>query len=141
MIEPFDGDRDKWTAIEYFEFWDFARLFVCDRGGRRFVFEAPFLPLDDEYSDYFIIREIPSGYTHDEIKCRASSIGIGQILPVSEITLDETRRKFILSQCLDRFESSEQNGPDNPRPCGTSGMSPADPASRAGDMPEASGGI
>jgi len=35
----------------------------------------------------------------------------------------------------------EQSGPDNPRPCGTSGMSPADSASRAGDMPEASGGI
>lgn len=36
---------------------------------------------------------------------------------------------------------TEQSGPDNSRPCGTSGISPADSAPRAGDMPEASGSI
>jgi len=35
-------------------------------------------------------------------------------------------------------EESEQTGPANPRPSGTSGMAPADSASRAGDTPEAS---
>jgi len=36
---------------------------------------------------------------------------------------------------------TEQCGPDNSRPCGTSGISPANSASRAGDTPEASGSI
>lgn len=36
-------------------------------------------------------------------------------------------------------QKTEQTRPANPRPFGTSGMSPANSASRAGDMPEASG--
>jgi|GEM_PF-938368 len=35
---------------------------------------------------------------------------------------------------------AEQSDAANPRPCGTSGMPPANSASRAGDTPEASGG-
>lgn len=38
-----------------------------------------------------------------------------------------------------RKNETEQTDGANPRPCGTSGMSPADSASRAGVMPEASG--
>jgi len=37
------------------------------------------------------------------------------------------------------MQKSEQTGPANHRPSGTSVMAPADPASRAGAMPEASG--
>lgn len=40
-----------------------------------------------------------------------------------------------------RPKQIEQSGPDNPRPCGTFGLSPADSASRAGARPKASGGI
>src|SRR5690606_11449062 len=42
---------------------------------------------------------------------------------------------------IEKENEIEQSGPDNPRPCGTFGMSPADSASRAGAMPKASGGI
>ena len=107
-VATYDGDQEKWTAIEYSEYWDFARAFVCSRNGRRFFFEAPFLSLDDEYSDYFMIREIPNHITIEELKERSSLPSVGQILPVSEVTMDETRKKFILTKCLDEFEYGEQ---------------------------------
>jgi hypothetical protein len=40
-----------------------------------------------------------------------------------------------------RTKITEQCGPDNPRPCGTFGLAPADSAARAGARPKASGGI
>jgi len=50
------------------------------------------------------------------------------------LTRKDIKRRFYEKE-------TELSGADNPRPCGTSGMSPADPATRAGDTPEASGGI
>jgi len=50
-----------------------------------------------------------------------------------------TRQSIIKVWLSERIKSekSEQSGPDNPRPCGTSGMSDAG----ASAPPEASGGI
>ena len=57
----------------------------------------------------------------------------------SEKTLEEMRNLVTTYEL--KYTQSEQSGADNPRPCGTSGMAPADSASRAGALPEASGGI
>ena len=42
----------------------------------------------------------------------------------------------LLNRLIQKTQKAEQTGPANPRPCGTSVMSPANPASGAGAMPE-----
>ena len=54
-------------------------------------------------------------------------------IPIRAFSSDVEKSKFI------EKVKCEQTGPANHRPSGTSGMPPADSASRAGAMPEASG--
>jgi len=98
--EPFDGSEERWIKIEFVEFWDFPRLFVFEHKNRTFVFEALFLPLDDEYSDYFVIKEIEN---RDGWKEEYSKVEIASILPVTQFTFDETKRKYILRECIEEI--------------------------------------
>lgn len=58
------------------------------------------MELDDEYSDYFIVRELRKKDSLGEER----SDKVGQILPVDELTMNESRRKYVLTDVLNRFE-------------------------------------
>lgn len=104
--QPHDGDADRWTPIEYAEYWDFARTFRVQYLGHTLVFVAPFLRLADEYSDYFLVYMAEGASPNWLQEYRAWPIG--HILPVSSVVLDETRKRYILTQSLEtvcaRFE-------------------------------------
>ncbi len=71
----------------------------------------------------------PISNARKEIYIRRSVYAVVILVPIGGYYLIKRRRR----------KSTEQTRAANPRPCGTSGMSPADSASRAGDTPEASG--
>lgn len=79
--------------IECIEFHDFARTFRIENQGAHLAFDAPFLDGTDEYSDYYIVYMTKDH--SDRWQEKYKHWGIYSIIPVSKITLDETRKKFI----------------------------------------------
>lgn len=97
--QPYDGDSARWTSIEYTSYWDFARTFRVPFKGRTLVFDAPFLELADEYSDYFLVYMTDGAAENWRRECLAWPIA--HVVPADRIVLDETRKRFILSSSLD----------------------------------------
>ena len=91
-----------WTRIEYRDYWDFARCFHLTYRNLDLVFDAPFLEIADEYSDYFVVYKGSLG-EGDVWFNRYRDWGISHIVPVDSITLDETKRQYISKECLDRM--------------------------------------
>lgn len=99
--KQFDGDRSRWAPIDYRDYWDFARLFSVEYKGLHFVFDAPFLELSDDYSDFFLVyfSRNPAGSWEKEY----TDWGLSGIFPVSAITMDESRKRYVLIESLDRI--------------------------------------
>ena len=76
-----------------------------------------------------------------QFRCPLPAFGWFQLIAECEADDSQRVRIFVdyFLQYLDQKEEIEQADPANRHPSGTSGMAPADSASRAGAMPEASG--
>ncbi len=99
--EKYDGDGLKWIPIEYCSYWDFARTFKIRYREVELVFDAPFLEMADEYSDYFIVY-LAKGLDENWRK-NYKSWEVGHIVQVDAITFDESRKEYILAGNLDRL--------------------------------------
>jgi hypothetical protein len=95
----FDGDESKWTrVIDGSGYWDFIRFFFVRYRNLYLLFDAPFLELADEYSDFFLIY-MTSGEVAD-LRKESKQWPLAHVVPVSEITFDETRRKHVLTESI-----------------------------------------
>src|SRR5438105_3500439 len=91
-----------WIRIEYRAYWDFARFFSVRYKEHHLVFDAPFLDIPSEYSPYFIVYMRPSaevGNWEEEY----SRWKISHIVPVADITFDESRKEYISEACLNHM--------------------------------------
>jgi hypothetical protein len=114
-------DPGRWLGIKYRGYWDFARLFYVRYKGHHLVFYSPFLEIPSEYSDYFIVYKCPGddpgNWTEEYERWKISNI-----VPANDITLDETRKSYILAEDLDlmftHFEWQPEPPPEPPAPGG-----------------------
>jgi len=95
---PYDGDLSRWLAIEYGGYWDFARMFRLTYQGMAFVFDSPYLEMQDEYAGHFIVYRCDA--TSDSFTAAISSGTVVDILPVEKIVFDESRKQHVLKAAL-----------------------------------------
>ena len=102
----------EWLPIRYWTYWDFARSFSVQCEDSVFVFETPFLEKEDEWADYFEIAQFSSTIQGEPAELQ-SALPDDQVrrytIPVSQITLDRTRKSFIHMSFL-RLLRTEPSG-------------------------------
>jgi hypothetical protein len=102
---PYDGSHD-WIPFTYCSYHDFARTFTLRYRDSALVFDAPFLPVQDEYSGHFLVYQVPNGGADPLKDFRQHDLV--SVIPVDQIVMDETRRRYVHRPCLDRIFSRSQ---------------------------------
>ena len=87
-------------AFKYTEFWDVPRFFALEHRGFTFVFNAPFLPFRDEYSDFYLVYISP-GTPEDIESINIAELELVQLVPINDIAFDPSKRSSVSAQCID----------------------------------------
>lgn len=89
---------------QYRDFWDYPRIFLVSYGQALFLFDCRF---DEELEDFGTtyrvyamphLEEADTAGPWDELHEKATRF-LGEV-PVSEVSFDETRRKFIDAEAI-----------------------------------------
>ena len=99
------------VSITYREFYDVPRLFVVERDGTAYLFECPFDPDADDYSDRYTVYALPGGTFQDLSGSWASLRQRGRRLPadvpVAAVVFDPTRRAYVDGSAVDMARPSK----------------------------------
>ncbi|MBX9625825.1 MAG: hypothetical protein K2X82_18640 [Gemmataceae bacterium] len=95
----------RWVPIDYRDFWDVPRIFFAAAGGDLFLFDCPF---DEEVEDFpndYRVHRMPPLTPDDRAGSwaelhRKAVRELGTV-PVTAVTFDPTKRKFIDGAILD----------------------------------------
>ena len=99
--------------IEYGEFYDYPRQITFQFGEEWFLLRSYFDEEKDEYSDVYDVYLLPFR-SEDDFRTHpdfwmplATAVHLGQI-PVSEVGLDETRRRSIDGRVIEKWLSGRK---------------------------------
>lgn len=84
-----------WIDFRYTEFCDVPRLFIIDHDGFRLIFDSPYLALQDEYSDVYLVYALKRDNDNEDKKSN-----LVNIVPIKDIAFDSTRRKCIAMESV-----------------------------------------
>jgi hypothetical protein len=96
-----DDNNGPWLDITYFNYWDGIRTFHLNYKGKDLVFDSPFLPFKDAYSDYFLVYLINDYNEHSHKHLNPENIV--DIVPLDELIFDETLKNGVLRKSADDF--------------------------------------
>jgi hypothetical protein len=99
--------------ITYGEFYDVPRMIQFQFGGQWYFMRSYFDEEKDDYSDYYDVYLLPFR-SEDELKANPNywaeldkAFHLGRI-PVREVGLDQTRRRSIDADAMERWLSSRK---------------------------------
>jgi hypothetical protein len=97
-----------WLPIEYRDFYDVPRMIVVERRGQLYLFDAPFDDAADDYADHYAVYRLPESAREEVgsnswVGLAAAGQRVGDVA-VSEVELDETKRRLINDNVFSRWE-------------------------------------
>ena len=104
--------------IEYGEFYDFPRQITFQLGGEWFFLSSAFDEERDDYPDVYEVYLLPFR-SEEEFQANpyywrdlSAAVHLGQI-PISDIGLDETRRRSIDARTIEKWLADRKTGTDS----------------------------
>ncbi|MFT3713594.1 MAG: hypothetical protein QM817_38545 [Archangium sp.] len=92
----------RWVAFTYRGFWDVPRVLLLELRGAHLVLESEFDEVLDDYSDDYVVYEVPSSFQWQQVADPIAAHSLRRLgtIRVSDVKFDESKRRSIAEESL-----------------------------------------